>query len=104
MTRAVDHAQHLESWAKLMASKLESAAAKGRPDWMDTAATSVEALVLHLHAEIQELLSASTPIERMREAADVANVAFMLAEHIGSDAGLHQRALDAARMVRQACP
>jgi len=89
------------TWAEGMLAKLKAGTAKGRPDWCSKTETSVEALVLHLFAEIHELLASSTMEERMREAADVANVVHMLAEHIGNDTTTAARALAAAKMVRQ---
>jgi hypothetical protein len=90
-----------QQWAEGMLAKLKAGTAKGRPDWCSKTETSVEALVLHLFAEIHELLASSTLEERMREAADVANVVHMLAEHIGDDPATASRALAAAKMVRQ---
>jgi len=88
-------------WSAGMLAKLKSGTAKGRPDWHNKTETSVEALVLHLFAEIHEFFAAGGQAERMREAADVANVVHMLAEHIGNDPAVAARALAAAKMVRQ---
>jgi len=88
-------------WSAGMLAKLKSGTAKGRPDWHNKTETSVEALVLHLFAEIHEFFAAGAQAERMREAADVANVVHMLAEHIGNDTTTAARALAAAKMVRQ---
>lgn len=86
-------------WAQSMAAKLQAGAAKGKPHWLSED-TSVEALVLHFFAEVRELFDAPNDIERTREAADVANLAFMLSQRIQTSEDA-QRARDAARLVRQ---
>ena len=88
-------------WAQVMAAKLQAGAAKGKPHWLSDS-TSIEALVLHLFAEVRELFDASSSVERQREAADVANLAFMLSERISTAEDM-QRAREAVRLVNQCC-
>lgn len=90
-----------EEWSKYMADKINRARTKGHPHWLSSN-TSVEALVLHIYAELQELFSARTNEERLREAADVANVAFMLAERLKDNEEEVRRAQLAVRLARQA--
>lgn len=70
-------------WSSYMARKLASGIAKNKPDWTSSATTAHE-LLHHLHSEIGELLAAQNSIDRMHEAADVANLAFMYAEHLNN--------------------
>jgi len=88
-------------WAGVMADKLNRGLAKGHPHWLDPEATNVEALVIHLFAELHELLAADSGADRLLEAADVANLSFMLAQRIGDDPAQAARARAAARKIRQ---
>lgn len=87
-------------WGRLMSAKLQAGAAKGKPHWLSDE-TNIEALVLHFFAEVHELFDASTAVERLRESADVANLAFMIGERINASPEDAQRAREAARLVRQ---
>lgn len=62
-------------WAKTMQQKLDANAHK--ISWTEQ---SADHLLDLLHAELEELESDTCPDNVMREAADVANLAFMYAE------------------------
>ena len=90
-----------QEWSEFMASKLAAGAAKGKPHWLEDT-TSIESLVLHLFAETHELFDATNEHELMREAADIANLAFMIAQRIALAPAMNrQRAREAVRLVRQ---